>query len=60
MFTQVIIRKQKMYNRPTDRHTDAQHETIIPPHYCVAGYKNLYLEMKGEQEKESFMGVRGR
>ena len=24
-----------------DRHTDVQHETIIPRHYHVAGYKNL-------------------
>ena len=23
----------------TDRHMDAQRETIIPCHYCVAGYK---------------------
>ena len=48
MFTQIIIRKRK-----TDRQTDGcitdgltdtrdvQCETIIPRHYCVAGYKNL-------------------
>ena len=32
-----------MYNRQTGGqtkgHTDDQHETIIPRHYCVAGYK---------------------
>ena len=37
MFTQVIIWKRKR-DRWTDRHTDDQHETIIPRHYCVAGY----------------------
>ena len=45
MFTQVIIRKRKTDGRTTDgrtdRHTDVQRETIIPRHYCVAGYKNL-------------------
>ena len=43
MFTQVIIRKQKMDRRMDVRrtvgHTDDQHETIIFRHYCVAGYK---------------------
>ena len=39
MFTQVIIRKQKTDGRMTDGHTDDQRETIIPRHYCVAGYK---------------------
>ena len=34
MFTQVIIRKRK-----TDGRMDVQRETIIPHHYCVAGYK---------------------
>ena len=38
MFTQVIIQKRKTDGQ-TDRHTDDQHETIIPRHYCVAGYK---------------------
>ena len=30
----------------TDRHTDVQHETIIPRHYCVTGYnkkKSLHI-----------------
>ena len=44
MFTQVIIRKRKTDGRTdvrrTDGHTDDQRETIIPRHYCVAGYKN--------------------
>ena len=40
MFTQVIIRKGKTDGRTTDGHTDDQRETIIPRHYCVAGYKN--------------------
>ena len=39
MRTQVIIRRRKTDWR-TDRHTDVQRETIIPRHYCVAGYKN--------------------
>ena len=44
MFTQVIIRNEKRTGRRTtdgqmDRHTDFQCETIIPRHYCVAGYK---------------------
>ena len=39
MFTQVIIRKRKTDGRTTDGHTDVQRETIIPRHYCVAGYK---------------------
>ena len=25
-----------------DRHMDIQHETIIPHHYCMAGYKKGY------------------
>ena len=46
MFTQVIIQKRKtdgrrMTDGQTDRHTDIQRETIIPRHYCVAGYKNV-------------------
>ena len=49
MFTQVIIRKRKTDGRmdvrrtdgQTDRLTDDQRDTIIPRHYCVAGYKNL-------------------
>ena len=32
-----------MEGRRTDRHTDVQRETIIPHHYCVAGYKNLTI-----------------
>ena len=45
MFTQVIIRKRKKKtdgrtDRQTDGLTDDQRETIIPRHYCVAGYKN--------------------
>ena len=47
MFTQVIIRKRKKdgwTDGQTDRHTDVQHETIIPCHYCVAGYKNLNVQ----------------
>ena len=44
MFTQVIIRKRKQTDGWTtdgwtDGHTDVQHETIIPCHYIVAGYK---------------------
>ena len=38
MFTQVIIRKRKMDGQ-MDGLTDDQRETIIPYHYCVAGYK---------------------
>ena len=30
------------YNWRMDRHMDAQRETIIPRHYCVAGYKKNY------------------
>ena len=45
MFTQVVIRKWKTDGRTTDwrtdRHTDIQHETIMPRHYCVGGYKNV-------------------
>ena len=47
MFTQVIIWKWKTDGRMDDGqkeghmdgHTDDQRETIIPRHYCVAGYK---------------------
>ena len=39
MFTQVIIRKPKTDGR-TYGHMDDQRETIIPRHYCVAGYNN--------------------
>ena len=41
MFTQVIIQKRKTDRRTdgqTDGLTDDQRETIIPRHYCVAGY----------------------
>ena len=45
MFTQVIIRKRKMDGwtdvRRTDGLTNNQHETIIPSHYCVGGYKKI-------------------
>ena len=45
MFTQVIIWKRKMdiderMDGHTNGNTDDQHETIIPRHYCVVGYKN--------------------
>ena len=51
MFTQVITRKRKTDGRTydgrtggqTDGLTDDQCETIIPRHYCVAGYKNYKL-----------------
>ena len=47
MFTQVIIRKWKMDGCTTVgrtyRLTDNQQETIIPRHYCVAGYKKQTL-----------------
>ena len=47
-FTQVIIWKRKTDGQTdgqqtdgqTDGLTDDQLETIIPRHYCVAGYKN--------------------
>ena len=46
MFTQVIQKRKTdgrtYYGRThgeTDGHTDDQRETIIPHHYCVAGYK---------------------
>ena len=47
MSTQVIILKQKMDGQTDvqrtdgykDGHTDVQHETILPRHYRVAGYK---------------------
>ena len=48
MFTQVIIRKQKTDGR-TDGHTDDQRETIIPRHYCVAGYKKIELIRGGNR-----------
>ena len=48
IFTQVIIRKRKMDGRmavrPRDGWTDTQTsnvKTIIPRHYCAAGYKKL-------------------
>ena len=43
MFTQVIIQKWKMDGRTYVRRTDIQRETIIPHHYCVAGYKNRHF-----------------
>ena len=33
--------KNGRMDRQTDGHTDAQHETIIPHHYCMAGYRNM-------------------
>ena len=51
MFTQVIIRKRKtdgqMDNRQTDGLNDDQPETILPHHYCVAGYKNTRTSSNG-------------
>ena len=57
MFTQVIIRKRKTdgrayderaYDRRTDGQTDGltddQRETIIPCHYCVAGYNKSWTD----------------
>ena len=41
-FTQVILQKRKyvwMDDRRADRQTNFQHDTIIPCHYCVVGYK---------------------
>ena len=38
MFTQVITRKRKTDGRTYDGLPDDQRETIIPHHYCVAGY----------------------
>ena len=32
----------RTYDRQTDGHTDIQRETIIPRHYCVAGYKKEF------------------
>ena len=51
MFTQVIIRKRKKDGwtdgRTTDGHTEVQSETIIPHHYCVAGFgKGVWYFMK--------------
>ena len=50
MFTQVIILKRKTDRRMddwrTDRHIDVQWETIIPCHYCVAGYKKKQKKPK--------------
>ena len=31
---------ERAYDWRADRHTYVQRETIIPRHYCVAGYKN--------------------
>ena len=45
MFTQVSIRKRKTDGRTYDGRTDTdvQGETIIPRHYCVAGFKKVKL-----------------
>ena len=58
MFTQVIIRKQKKRTDlcKTDGLTDDQRETIIPCHYCVAGYKNT-KEVYENKETESPSGI---
>ena len=45
-----------MYNGWTDRHTDDQRETIIPHHYRVAGYKNVYI-IKKKDHKRSFFYI---
>ena len=65
MFTQVIIRKRKTDgrsdgrttdgrpDRQTDGLTDDQRETIIPRHYCVAGYK----KKKKKKKKKKTLSV---
>ena len=56
MFTQVIILKRKTDGRTdgcmTDGLTDDQRETIIPHHYCVAGYKNTFSLEEGHLKLE--------
>ena len=57
MFTQVI-QKQKTDGRTydgrmEDGRTDDQHETIIPCHYCVAGYKNAKIKKKCQLRSNS-------
>ena len=56
MFTQVIIWKQNTHtdgrmdrrtmDGGTNGHRDIQHETMIPHHYRVTGYKNENFQMK--------------
>ena len=36
----------------TDGLTDDQRETIIPRHYCVAGYKNNLLQITKKKKKK--------
>ena len=60
MFTQVIIQKRKMDrwtdgrtdDWQTDRHTDIQRETLIPRHYCVAGYKKTCIKVYEELQSQ--------
>ena len=40
----------------TDRHTDVQRETIIPRHYCVAGYKNARTLFGGIKALTALVG----
>ena len=35
----------------TDRHIDVQHETIIPHHYRVVGYKNVIVGSKERSQR---------
>ena len=35
-----------------DRHTDVQSETIIPHHYCVAGYKKKKIAGYKKKKKQ--------
>ena len=55
-FTQVIIRKRKTDGRTTDGHTDDQRETIIPHHYCVAGYKNVNAVQELKRAADNYFG----
>ena len=43
-----------------DRQTDDQRETIIPRHYCVAGYKNRFIfDPVQERDKLKFHRLSG-
>ena len=44
-------------DRRMDKHTDVQHETIIPRHYCVMGYKNE-LESASVTESSVFKSLK--
>ena len=70
MFTQGIIQKWntdgwtdgwtdiRLTDGRTDGHMDVQHETIIPRHYCVAGYKNSdTYETTNTQTKKNCHGM---